>query len=147
MDKTEGFKRILVGVDDSEDAQMGFRYAIREAKKIDATLIITSILEGNEMNVYQALDKDHVRSERTKLEENIKAYQQRAKEAGVEKVEVIVEEGIAGAVIVKKVIPASKADLLVIGSNSNKKKGLKRLLGSQAEYIAKNSPISVMIVR
>ena len=147
MDKNEEFKRILVGVDDSEDAQMGFRYAIREAKKTDATLIITSILENDEMNVYQALDKEHVHSQRDDLLAHIKKYQQYALDEGVKNVEIIIEEGIAGAAIVKKVIPATQADLLVVGSNAHQKKGLKRLLGSQAEYIAKNSPIPVMIVR
>ncbi len=38
------FNRILVGVDDSADAQLAFRYAVRRAVKDNATLIITSIL-------------------------------------------------------------------------------------------------------
>ncbi|WP_180367469.1 universal stress protein, partial [Oenococcus oeni] len=44
------FNRILVGVDDSADAQLAFRYAVRRAVKDNATLIITSILENDEMN-------------------------------------------------------------------------------------------------
>jgi nucleotide-binding universal stress UspA family protein len=147
MESNEEFKRILVGVDDSDDAQMGFRYAIREAKKTGATLIITSILENDQMNVYEAMDKSHVRSQRDQLLRHIEKYRQIARDKGVEEVEVLVEEGVAGAAIVKKVIPAVDADLLVVGSNAHKKKGLKRLLGSQAEYIVKNSPIPVMIVR
>jgi len=147
MEKDEEFRRILVGVDDSEDAQMGFRYAIREAKKTNATLIIATILEEDEMNIYQALDHGHVRSERSQVLDNIQKYRQIALDEGVENVEIIVEDGMAGAAIVKKVIPQVAADLLVVGSNAHKKKGIKRLLGSQAEYIVKNSPIPVMIVR
>lgn len=41
----KNIKKILVGVDDSEDAQLAFRVAMRRAIELDATLVITSILE------------------------------------------------------------------------------------------------------
>lgn len=53
-------KRILVGVDDSEDAVLGFDYAINLAKKSGSELVIVSVLESDEMNVFQALDKDFI---------------------------------------------------------------------------------------
>lgn len=145
MSEHEDFKRILVGVDDSADAQLAFRYAIRQARQNDATLIIASILENDEMNVYQALTKDYIHGERDELVEHINEYRKLALEAGVTKVDMMVDEGDAGETIVKNVIPAAKADLLVIGSVS--KKGIRKYFGSQASYMAKYSPISVMIVR
>ncbi|WP_353989856.1 universal stress protein [Pediococcus argentinicus] len=145
MSEHEDFKRILVGVDDSADAQLAFRYAIRQARQNDATLIIASILENDEMNVYQALTKDYIHGERDELVEHINEYRKLAIEAGVTKVDMMVDEGDAGETIVKNVIPASRADLLVIGSIS--KKGIRKYFGSQASYMAKYSPISVMIVR
>ncbi|MSE05307.1 universal stress protein, partial [Lactobacillus salivarius] len=51
----KNIKKILVGVDDSEDAQLAFRVAMRRAIELDATLVITSILEKDEMNIYQAM--------------------------------------------------------------------------------------------
>jgi len=139
------FDRVLVGVDDSADAQLAFRYAMHRCIKDNSTLIITSILEDNEMNVYQALTRDYVHGERKELEDHLKEYRQVALDAGVEKVELMVAEGDPGETIVKDVIPASKADLLVIGSLS--KKGIKKYFGSQPAYMAKYSPISVMIIR
>ena len=53
-------KRILVGVDDSEDAVLAFDYAINLAKKSGSELVIVSVLESDEMNVFQALDKDFI---------------------------------------------------------------------------------------
>ena len=44
-EKIKNIKRILVGVDDSDDAQLAFRVAMQRAKELDATLYITSILE------------------------------------------------------------------------------------------------------
>ena len=43
MDKEpiKNIKKILVGVDDSEDAQLAFRVAMRRALDLDATLCIT----------------------------------------------------------------------------------------------------------
>lgn len=139
------FERVLVGVDDSADAQLAFRYAMHRCIKDGSTLIITSILESNEMNVYQALTRDYVHGERAELEEHLKEYRKVATDSGVKKVELMVAEGDPGETIVKDVIPSSEADLLVIGSIS--KKGIRKYFGSQAAYMAKYSPISVMIIR
>ena len=139
------FERVLVGVDDSADAQLAFRYAMHRCIKDGSTLIITSILESSEMNVYQALTKDYVHGERAELEDHLKEYRKVAMDAGVKKVELMVAEGDPGETIVKDVIPSAEADLLVIGSVS--KKGIRKYFGSQAAYMAKYSPISVMIIR
>ncbi|WP_367295996.1 universal stress protein [Levilactobacillus yonginensis] len=139
------FKRILVGVDDSADALLAFDYAIHQAKKDDAELVIVSVLENDEMNVYQALDSDYIHGERDALKEHVKTYQQQAEAAGVTRVKVIVAEGEPGETIVKNVIPHVEPDLLVIGSIA--KKGVSRHFGSQAAYMAKYAKISVMVVR
>lgn len=141
----QNFKRILVGVDDSEDAQLAFRYAIHEARENKATLIIASVLEQDDMNIYQALDKDYVHGEREALAKHLDDYRNLAERAGVDKVETVISEGEAGETIVKQIIPAVDADLLIIGSMS--KKGIKKYFGSQAAYMAKYAPISVMVVR
>ena len=60
----KNIKKILVGVDDSEDAQLAFRVAMRRAIELDATLVITSILEKDEMNIYQAMSRDYIHGER-----------------------------------------------------------------------------------
>ena len=94
MSKKENtFNRVLVGVDDSADAQLAFRYAMRRCIKDNSTMIITSILENDEMNVYQALTKDYVHGERKELEDHIKEYRQVALDAGVKRVEMFVAEG------------------------------------------------------
>ncbi|MFD0898425.1 universal stress protein [Loigolactobacillus binensis] len=139
------FSRILVGVDDSDDALLAFKYAIDRAKTDRAELIIVSILENEEMNVYEALSKDYVHGQRADLEKHILDYQRQARTAGVEIVRTIVSEGEPGEVIVKDIIPHVKPDLLVIGSES--KKGLAQHFGSQAAYMAKYAPISVLVIR
>lgn len=139
------FHHILVGVDDSEDAQLAFRYAIKVACQLKAKLIIVSILESDEMNVYQALNHDYIHGEREALVKHLEEYKQEALKAGVDNIETVISEGNPGETIVKDIIPATKADLLIIGSLA--KKGLRKHFGSQAAYMAKYASISVMVVR
>lgn len=139
------FKRILVGVDDSPDALAALQYAIHRAKDDGSELIIASVLEDGEMNVYQALTKDYVHGERDELEAHLEKYVGLAEEAGVDQVRAVIGEGNPGEVLVKTITPKYKPDLLIIGAKANK--GIAQLMGSQAAYMAKHSRISVMIVR
>ena len=70
-EKIKNIKKILVGVDDSEDAQLAFRVAMRRALDLKATLSIVSVLESHEMNVYQALSASYVHGKRKDLEEHL----------------------------------------------------------------------------
>ncbi|WP_076636024.1 universal stress protein [Lactiplantibacillus plantarum] len=139
------FKHILVGVDDSDDAQLAFRYAINRAKSDGAKLTIVSILEQDNMNVYEAMSKDFVHGQRKDLEEHVQQYQKLARDFGVTDVNAVVDEGDPGETIVKTVIPALKPDLLVIGSVA--KHGVRKYFGSQAAYMSKHAPISVLVIR
>lgn len=139
------FKHILVGVDDSDDAQLAFRYAINRAKSDGAKLTIVSILEQDNMNVYEAMSKDFVHGQRKDLEEHVQQYKKLARDFGVTDVNAVVDEGDPGETIVKTVIPALKPDLLVIGSVA--KYGVRKYFGSQAAYMAKHAPISVLVIR
>jgi nucleotide-binding universal stress UspA family protein len=139
------FKHILVGVDDSDDAQLAFRYAINRAKSDGAKLTIVSILEQDNMNVYEAMSKDFIHGQRSDLEAHVQQYQKLAEQFGIKDVATVVDEGDPGETIVKDIIPALKPDLLVIGSIS--KKGVRKYFGSQAAYMAKHAPISVLVVR
>ena len=49
------FSKIMVGVEESPDALKAFHYAIQKAKEEQAELVIVSILEEKEINVYQSL--------------------------------------------------------------------------------------------
>ncbi|KRN03072.1 UspA family nucleotide-binding protein [Levilactobacillus senmaizukei DSM 21775 = NBRC 103853] len=139
------FTRILVGVDDSPDAQLAFRYAMNRAKFDQAELVICSVLESDTMNIYQALSKDYVHGQRADLQEHLLQYQHLAERFGIKQVSIVIGEGDPGETIVKTIIPKVKPDLLVVGSLS--KGGVRKYFGSQAAYMAKYAPISVMIVR
>lgn len=139
------FKRILVGVDDSADALLAFDYAIHQAVRDEAELVIVSVLENETMSVYQVLDNDYIHGEYDELKAHIQHYQQQARDAGVKHVRMMIAEGEPGETIVKDVIPQVQPDILVVGSIA--KKGVSRHFGSQAAYMAKYAPVSVLVVR
>lgn len=142
---TTDFHRILVGVDDSADALKAFDYAIQAAKENQAELVIVSILENDDMNVYQAMDKDYVHGEYAELEKHILEYRQQAEDAGVLHVRTVIAEGEPGETMIKNVIPQVKPDVLIVGSLA--KKGVAKYFGSQAAYMAKYAPIPVFVIR
>lgn len=139
------FKNILVAVDDSEDAILAFKYAIHRAIKDDIGMTIVSILENDDLTIYQALSKDFVHGKKEELEAHLQEYKNIAEQAGVKEVRVAIASGDPGETIVNEVIPHVKPDLLIIGSKS--KDGFSKHFGSQAAYMAKYSPISVLVVR
>lgn len=145
MEKIRNIKRILVGVDASDDAQLAFRVAIHRAKELDATLVIVNIIEDDDINVYEKLDDDYMRNARDLHGRNLDQYKKLAEEAGVKNVKIVSAEGNPGKAIVRRVIPAVQPDLVIVGSIG--KRGVRKYFGSQAAYVAKYSPVSVLVVR
>lgn len=139
------FKKIMVGVDDSPDALKAFRYAIQEARQAMAELIIVSILEEKNINVYQSLDKNYWEKEMNELRARSEKYKQEALASGVVRVTTIVNEGNPGELIVNKFIPINQPDLLVIGAKSTSR--IRDFFGSQAAYMARYAKISTIIIR
>lgn len=138
-------KNILVGVDDSADAQFAFFNAVSHALEDNSLLHIVTVLEDNELNVFEVLGKDGLAEKRAKIEKRLNEYKEQALEAGVKEVHVVFAEGEPGETIVKEVIPDVKPDLVVVGAAA--KSGLGKYMGSQAGYVAKYAPVSVLVVR
>lgn len=138
-------KNILVGVDDSADAQFAFLNAVSHALEDDSLLHIVTVLENNDLNVFEVLGKDVLAEKRAKIEKRLNEYKEQAVQAGVKEVHIVFAEGEPGETIVKEVIPDVKPDLVVVGAAA--KSGLGKYMGSQAGYVAKYAPVSVLVVR
>ena len=54
-------------------------------------------------------------------------------------------EGDPAEEITKTILPATSADILIIGSRSMH--GIKGYFGSHATYMVKNSPISITVIK
>ncbi|WP_442760204.1 universal stress protein [Enterococcus italicus] len=145
MEEFEEVKTILVGVDESEEAQKAFHYAVKQASKTGATLLIASILEIEELNVYEALDAEYLKQKQNQLLLNLEKYKQYAEDNGVKNIQLYSGEGDPAEEIIKTILPATSADMLIIGSRSMH--GIKGYFGSHGTYMVKKSPISITVIK
>lgn len=143
--KVYDYRRILVGVDESPDAQLAYQYAVKQAKEDNSELVIVSILEEQNVNVFTALSKEMLDQQRASVQKRLDDYQKVAENSGVKAVKTLLAEGDPGETIVKQVIPQVEPDLVIVGSLS--RQGVAKYFGSQAAYVAKYSPVSVLVVR
>nr|WP_249192667.1 universal stress protein [Weissella minor] len=139
------FKNVLVAVDDSDLGQLALVNAIHQAQEDDAQLSIVSFLEPDQLNTFEALDKDKVENAQNKVKNDLKQFQAQAEQAGLSAVQPIYAEGEPGEMLVKHIISDSGADLVVMGAHS--KQGVRKYFGSQSKYVANNADVTVMIVR
>ena len=109
-DKLEDYKNILVGVDDSPDAQLAFQYAIKQAKEDHSKLTITSILEEQNVDVITSLSRDRLAEKQQEVLNKLEDYKKIALKSGVKEVETITAIGDAGETIVRQIIPTVNPD-------------------------------------
>ncbi|WP_303754750.1 universal stress protein [Enterococcus sp. S86.2] len=140
------FKCILVAVDDSNDSKKAFEYALTYAMEHQASLTITTIFEINRLNVYEYLTPETIALHKQDTIAIAENYRKQALSKGVKEATVVVDEGTPATVILDKVLPAVKPDLLICGSKS-KPNHAPLVLGSQAALLAKGASCSVLIIR
>ncbi|KRM13551.1 universal stress protein [Paucilactobacillus suebicus] len=141
------FKKILVAVDedDSSSSRKAFCYAVTLANSYKVPLGIVTILETDDLSVYDSLQPDVIEGRRQEMESAVNLYVQKAKDFGVDEVEGFLGEGKPGKKIVRETIPQFEPDLLVCGSETQDKSSI--FIGSQASYMSQNAPCSVIVVR
>jgi len=144
------YNKILVPVDGSETSLLGLGEAIRFAKNQNATLRLLHVVHdylvagGHGAAVYTSqLRKDL----RERGEQILKDAVGIARQQGVEAETKLVETpgGSVGAMIVEHA-ERWPADLMVLGTHG--RRGIRRLvMGSDAEYVVRTTPVPVMLVR
>lgn len=144
--QTMHYERLLVAIDDDDTASSikALNYACTVAKVYQIPLGIVSILETSDLNIYQSMSPKVLADRRLEIKEDLNLYVDKVHDFGINDVTPIVDEGNPSRVIIDKIIPNFKPDLLIVGS---KTKPSKHLIGSHASYMAKNAPCSVIVVR
>ncbi|WP_395319332.1 universal stress protein [Fructilactobacillus frigidiflavus] len=140
------FKRILLTIDadDPEANKKALSYAVTQAKEFGAELGICSVLEGDDINIYDSLTPKKLDEKRAALNAVIYKYVDAAKDFGIENVSAIASEG--GDIddqILDDIIPNFNPDLLVCGAD----KDGEHHFYSISVKLAKRAKISVIVVR
>ncbi len=144
------YKRILVPTDGSDTANLGLQEALKLAKNQDSQLRIVHVVDQGMIvspSVYGAIHDSLAQQLRETGAAVLARALKLAREAGVIAETQLIEAigGPAGA----QVVQAAKewaANLIVCGTHG--RRGLRRVvLGSDAEYILRHSPVPILLIR
>ena len=147
---SDAFKRILVPVDGSAPSKLGLEEAVKLAKALHAALRIVHVVNDWLMvspdaagaSTGPAVEALHAAGEAV-LNEAEKV----ARTAGVDAQTLLIKEiGEPAGVQIVKQAAQWPADLIVCGTHG--RRGVRHLLmGSDAEYIVRTSPVPVLLLR
>lgn len=144
------YTRILVPTDGSATANLGLKEAIAFAKCLGSRIRLIHVVDNSVLNTTYpsgaALDRmlGELRALGTDL---LRTAEEAVRAAGVEVDTKLVEgnQGATGEPIVQEAA-AWSASLIVCGTHG--RRGLRRIvMGSDAEYILRSSPVPVLLVR
>ncbi len=144
------YKRILVPLDGSATAVAGLEHALRLGKDQGATLcllhVVHDYLEQDGLRG-TVRSEDLLRALRARGERILSEAEAHANAAGVTvRTDTIdIATGPVGEAIVEY-LKTWPADLIVLGTHG--RRGLRRLvLGSDAEFVVRTSPVPVLLIR
>lgn len=140
------YKRLLLAVDDDDDesSRKAFNYACTLARTFELPLGIVSVMETGDMNIFQSLSPDVIKSRRDDIYHDLNTYVSKAKAFGVKEVKPLIGEGKPERVILEEIIPDFKPDLVLLGSH--RRRGNLRI-GHVAGEIMREAKVSVIIVK
>lgn len=142
------YRRILLTVDedDHESSTRAFRFATTLARDYDVYLGIVSVLESEDINIFDSLTPSKINEKRKYLKKVVDKYVKIAEDIGLSKVEPLVYEGgDVDDVILERVIPDFEPDLIVTGADTQFPHS--KISGAIGPRLAKRAPISVIVVR
>ncbi|WP_181349856.1 universal stress protein [Thalassobacillus sp. CUG 92003] len=140
------YKHIVVAVDGSNAAEFAFNKAIDIARRNNAQLILSHVVDTRAFATVEAYDRSLAMQAETYATELLNDYQEKAKKEGVQDVVIDVEYGSPKVKIGKEVAPKYNADLIICGAT-----GLNAVerffIGSVSEHITRYAPCDVLVVR
>ena len=150
---TQQYQRILIALDGSESSENAFTKAVKIAERNKGELIIAHVFDVNAYalgmidNVgISALDATVIDIDRKRMEKMLEEHKLKAKEYNIEKVQAIMAQGKPKIILAKEIPDEYHIDLIVVGQT-----GLnvveRWMMGSVSEYIIRNAPCDVLIVR
>jgi nucleotide-binding universal stress UspA family protein len=145
------YERILVPVDGSPTSDLGLKEAIKLGKLTGASLKLLHVLDDlsviSSFESGAALTAEMIDVLRAKGEQVLQAAKASCEENGVTTEAELIESLLARVsdVVIEKA-REWKAQLIVIGTHGRRGVG-RVLLGSDAEQIARQSPVPVLLVR
>ncbi len=142
------FRRILITIDEDDrpSTSRAFRFALTMARDYQAHLGIASVLESDDISIYESLMPTKLNEKRDHLRNIVQEYAAKAQAFGVNDVRsIIAEGGDVDDVVLQKIIPDFQPDLVVCGADVDfASHGHPGAIGLR---LAKKSDVSVIVIR
>jgi nucleotide-binding universal stress UspA family protein len=143
---TMTYKTIVVAVDGSKEAEWAFKKAVQIAKRNNAKLILSHVIDLRSFAPLEVYDSTAVERSEEYAKELLSGYQQQALAAGLNDVVIDIQFGSPKVKIARDVAQKYKADLIVCGATGLN--AVERLLiGSVSEHITRYAKCDVLVVR
>lgn len=140
------YERILVAIDGSAESELAFAKAVNVAKRNDATLLLTHVIDTRALQSVASFDKSVYEQLESHAKGALDNLEKQAREAGLTKIEQIIEFGNPKALLAIDIPDREKVDLIMLGAT-----GLntfeRLLVGSSSEYILRHAKVDILIVR
>ncbi|WP_461213649.1 universal stress protein [Lacticaseibacillus sp. GG6-2] len=140
------YKHILVAIDGSYESELAFEKAIAVAKRNDGELFMVHTVDTRAFQNVSSFDSAMVEQVTETAKQTMDQYIEKAKKAGLDNVSYTIEYGAPKTIIARDIPKQHDIDLIMIGATGLN--AVERLLiGSVTEYVTRNAPCDVLVVR
>ncbi|MDR3156693.1 MAG: universal stress protein [Lactobacillales bacterium] len=141
------YKHILIAIDGSKESDTAFKKAVNVAKRNEATLTITHIIDTRAFQTVSSFNDGILVEQATQTaKDTLEKYESKAKKEGCSNTKTIIEYGSPKFIIGKQLPKEENIDLILLGAT-----GLNSIerffIGSVSEYVIRHAPCDVLIIR
>ena len=146
MNMSLTYKKILVAVDGSKEAEWAFKKSIEVAKRNNATILLAHIIDTRTFATVEAYDRTIAERADKFATELMESYKEQALNAGVQHVTYEIDYGSPKVKIPKDLAKKHEMDLIICGATGLN--AVERfLIGSVSEHITRYARCDVLVVR
>ncbi|MCD2256466.1 universal stress protein [Agrilactobacillus fermenti] len=140
------YKKILVAVDGSYEAELAFRKAVEVAKRNQAHLYLIHVIDTRAFQNVSSFDSAMVEQVTQTAKSTMEEYVKTANQAGLDDVSYSIEYGAPKTIIGRDFPKDNGIDLIMIGATGLN--AVERLLiGSVTEFVTRSANCDVLVVR
>lgn len=140
------YENILVAVDGSKEAEWALKKAIEIAKRNNAKLLLTHVIDSRTFATVEAYDRTIAERAEHFANELMDNYKKQVEDAGVKEVNIAIDYGSPKVKIAKDIAKKHHVDLIICGATGLN--AVERfLIGSVSEHITRYAPCDVLVIR
>lgn len=140
------YRKIMVAVDGSEEAELAFKKAVNVANRNHAELLLAHVIDTRAFQTVSSFDGMLAEQATEMAKQTLSDYEKYARENGNEQVSSVIEYGSPKPIIAKQIPQDQAVDLIMLGATGLN--AVERLfIGSVSEYVIRNAPCDVLVVR